>query len=123
MNEKNLNEYIANRIRYYLQQQNKSQQELAEYMEVSQATVSNWCNGIKIPRMNKIDKIVDFFGVRRSDLMGLEDNPQSENHTRRAKLPDGLVIAAHHDNDNDFTDEEWDSIIRFVEFVKDKKDK
>ena len=65
MNEKNLNEYIANRIRYYLQQQNKSQQELAEYMEVSQATVSNWCNGIKIPRMNKIDKIVDFFGVRQ----------------------------------------------------------
>ena len=123
MNEKNLNEYIANRIRYYLQQQNKSQQELAEYMEVSQATVSNWCNGIKIPRMNKIDKIVDFFGVRRSDLMGLEDKPKSENHTRRAELPDGLVIAAHHDNDNDFTDEEWDSIIRFVEFVKDKKDK
>lgn len=123
MNEKNLNEYIANRIRYYLQQQNKSQQELAEYMEVSQATVSNWCNGIKIPRMNKIDKIVDFFGVRRSDLMGLEDKPQSENHTRRIELPDGLVIAAHHDNDNNFTDEEWDSIIRFVEFVKSKEKK
>ena len=55
--------------------------------------------------------------------MGLEDKPQSGNHTRRIELPDGLVIAAHHDNDNDFTDEEWDSIIRFVEFVKDKKDK
>ena len=43
--------------------------------------------------------------------------------TRRAELPNGLVIAAHHDNDNDFTDEEWDSIIRFVEFVKSKEKK
>lgn len=43
--------------------------------------------------------------------------------SRRTELPDGLVMAAHHDNYNGFTDEEWDSIIRFVEFIKDKKSK
>ena len=49
--------------------QNKTQLDLAEYMNVSQATISNWCKGVKIPRMNKIDKIAEFFNIKRSDLM------------------------------------------------------
>nr|MDE7425210.1 hypothetical protein [Lachnospiraceae bacterium] len=39
------------------------------FMDVSQATVSNWCKGLKMPRMDKIDKICLFFNINRSDLM------------------------------------------------------
>ena len=42
-------------------------------MGVSQATVSNWCKGIKTPRMDKIDKICEFFNCKRSDLMEEKD--------------------------------------------------
>ncbi|MCI8648087.1 MAG: helix-turn-helix transcriptional regulator [Firmicutes bacterium] len=43
-------------------------------MDVSQATVSNWCRGIKIPRMNKIDKIAVFFKVKRSYILEEHSN-------------------------------------------------
>ena len=69
MSEKELNDFIAKKIKHYLEVQNKTQLDLAEYMNVSQATISNWCKGVKIPRMNKIDKIAEFFNIKRSDLM------------------------------------------------------
>ena len=69
MGEKELNSIIANNISKYLEMQSKTQSDLAEYMGVSQATVSNWCKGIKMPRMTKIDMICDFFSIKRYDLM------------------------------------------------------
>lgn len=75
MTEKDLNLLIARRIQHYLDAQSKTQADLADYMGVSQATVSNWCTGRKVPRMDKIDKICEFFGVERSDLMVEDKEP------------------------------------------------
>lgn len=69
MPEKELNAIIAKNISRYLEINNKSQLELAEYIGVSQATVSNWCRGEKMPRMKKVDMICKFFNISRSDLM------------------------------------------------------
>ena len=69
MSEKELNNIIAKNISYQLESKNKTQSDLAEYIGVSQTTVSNWCRGEKIPRMKKIDMICDYFGIKRSDLM------------------------------------------------------
>ncbi len=69
MSEQEINSIIANNLTYYLNKYSKSQQDLAEYMDVSQATVSNWCKGIKLPRMDKIDRICAFFQISRSQLM------------------------------------------------------
>ena len=54
MSEAELNQLIAKNIARYLEDQNKTQLDLAEYIGVSQATVSNWCKGIKVPRMSKL---------------------------------------------------------------------
>ena len=69
MSEKEINEIIARNINMYLEHSGKTQVDLAEYMNVSQATISNWCKGAKMPRMDKIDKICSFFNIRRTDLM------------------------------------------------------
>lgn len=67
--ESKIDELIASNLVRLLREKNRTQLELAEYLGVTQATVSNWCNGIKMPRMDKIDKICAFFGVKRSCLM------------------------------------------------------
>lgn len=69
MSENELNKIIAKNISEQLEKHNKTQLDLAEYMDVSQATVSNWCKGIKMPRMSKIDMICEFFSIQRSDLL------------------------------------------------------
>ena len=71
-NEENLNTIIASNITRLLNARNKTQYDLAEYLGVTQATVSNWCNGVKMPRMDKIDRICLFFDVPRSALMTSE---------------------------------------------------
>lgn len=76
MSEQEINEIIAQNLTKFLNRSGKTQIDLANYMEVSQATVSNWCKGLKLPRMDKIDKICSFFNISRSDLMNEEDNPQ-----------------------------------------------
>lgn len=69
MSNPTINQAIAQRLCHLLETHGKSQEDLAKYMGVSQATVSNWCNGIKLPRIDRLDSICTFFGVNRSDLI------------------------------------------------------
>lgn len=82
MTEKELNKVIAANIVRLLDQKNRTQQELAEYIGVSQTAVSSWCSGQKTPRMNKIDKICKFFDVKRSAILGTGViTPEKHHHT------------------------------------------
>ena len=75
-NEERINAVIASNLVRLLRSSNRTQLELAEFLGVTQAAISNWCNGVKMPRMDKIDLICEFFGVKRSQLMSL-DAPSS----------------------------------------------
>ena len=81
MTEKELNKVIAVNIVRLLDQKNRTQQELAEYVGVTQAAVSSWCSGQKTPRMNKIDKICEFLGVPRSAILGTGVITPEHHHT------------------------------------------
>ena len=78
MSEQDINRLIAKKLSYYMSIYDKSQQDLADYIGVTQATISNWCKGLKMPRMDKIDKICSFFNISRSDLMEESDSNMSE---------------------------------------------
>ena len=69
MTEREINRIISENLNRLLEERNITQQELAEYIGVTQASVSNWCKGIKMPRMDKIDKICQYLDIERSDLM------------------------------------------------------
>ncbi len=69
MNESAFNNSFAQNLKFYLKQANMTQADLAEYMNVSTASISNWCTGNKIPRMDKVDKLCELFDINRSDLI------------------------------------------------------
>lgn len=69
INDKELTRIIGENITRILKLRNRTQLELAEYIGASPATVSYWCNGLKSPRMNKIDMICDFLRVPRSAIL------------------------------------------------------
>lgn len=69
MTEHEINRIVSENLNRLLEERNITQQELAEYIGVTQASVSNWCKGIKMPRMDKIDKICQYLDIERSDLM------------------------------------------------------
>ena len=57
----------------FRQLKNVSMVELAERIGVSQSTVSDWENGKKMPRSGSIQKLADFFGVQKTDLLTEND--------------------------------------------------
>ena len=75
MSEQEFNKIFSQRLRHYMRLAGITQKELAEKLHVGTTSVYNWCNGVKSPRMDKVDKMCELFGCRRTDLMqdGTED--------------------------------------------------
>lgn len=69
IDESTFNSIFARNLRNYLDLNHMTQVELSKKLNVGTTSVYNWCNGIKIPRMDKIDKMCQIFGCKRSDLI------------------------------------------------------
>ena len=65
----NIEQTIANNIKFYMELRNLKQIDIAKGVNVSPATVSNWLKGIQVPRMDKVDKMCELLCVDRSQLL------------------------------------------------------
>lgn len=66
MNNKNI--FAAN-LQMYMDINNKSRKEVSEALGVSYYTLTDWVNGKKYPRMDKVEKLANYFGILKSDLI------------------------------------------------------
>lgn len=69
MCEKDFNQLFSKRLRHYLNASGMTQAELANKLGVGTTSVYNWVNGLKTPRMDKVDKMCAIFHIRREDLL------------------------------------------------------
>ena len=67
--DKAFNQVFSSKLKYYLSLYNMTQAELAKRLNVGTTSVSNWCKGLKSPRMDKVDAMCAIFNCKRSDLM------------------------------------------------------
>lgn len=58
---KNLNHYV------YIS--GKQQKEIADLLQFNPKTFNGWCTGLSMPTMGKVQKIADYFGIGKSDLL------------------------------------------------------
>ena len=66
---KHFNQVFSENLRSLLITRDIKQSELARMMNVSTATISDWCNGNKTPRPAHIDKLCQFLNCTRAALM------------------------------------------------------
>lgn len=59
------------------------QADIVSLLGVSKSTVSSWCNGDKIPRMDRVQKLADYFGISMSDLIEEKPAPVSPHPSLR----------------------------------------
>ena len=64
---------FADNLKMYLNAKGLSQIDLANYMKCSSSTVSDWCNGKKYPRVDKMQRMADWLGIQMSDLTSVHD--------------------------------------------------
>ena len=69
-------EVLSRNLQYHMERSGKSQKELAEIVGVTATTFHEWVRGKKYPRIDKIQKLADYFGILKSDL--IEDKQAEE---------------------------------------------
>ena len=74
---------FAQNFNYYLSINNKTQSNIVEDLKITASTVSDWANGKKYPRVDKMQMLADYFGILKSDL--------TEEH-EESKLTDDIEL-------------------------------
>lgn len=69
---------MAKNLRYYIEKSGKERRELAEIWGFPYSTVSEWVNGKKYPRIDRIEIMADYFGILKSDLIEEKTTEEKE---------------------------------------------
>lgn len=78
MTEREQTEIFAENLRMYMSKYNYKQVEVAEAIGVNPQTFNTWIKAKAIPRMDKVQKLADFFGIRKSELVDRHDEITEE---------------------------------------------
>ena len=116
MNTNDFNKRFGKRLTYYLEQSGKMQKDLCDYLNVGKSTVSNWCKGLKSPRMNKVDEICRYLNITRTHLMGSDEElAQLENENEEQEMLEKF---------NKLSESQQKQLINYAEFLlQQQKDK
>lgn len=82
MSEDDYKIIFSKNLRRYLEKNNKTQNDLIKDLGLSSSTVSNWCTGTKMPRMNSVEMLANYFGISKSDLIENKDENKDEDIKR-----------------------------------------
>ena len=69
---------FSKNLKHQMEIHNKTRQEVSDALGISYFTVTSWVNGSKYPRMDKVEKLADYFGVLISDLIEDKKNPTAQ---------------------------------------------
>ena len=74
-------------LKRLMEQKGVSRQDLSNVLGVSYFTISDWVNGKKYPRMDKVEMLADYFHVLKSDL--IEEKGMNKTLPQVQKLTEG----------------------------------
>ena len=79
-------ETMSKNLKYYIEKSGKDRKTLAEIWGFPYSTVTDWINGNKYPRIDRIEVMADYFGVLKSDLI----EERTEEHRKMQEKNDTL---------------------------------
>ncbi len=97
------------------------QKELAIIIGVSRPTVSEWEHQKKNPQGDNLRKLAEYFGVTPGYVLGYPET-KKEPADRPAPTKKEIMFALFKGAEG-ITDEDYEDVLRYAEFIKDKKRK
>ena len=79
-------EVFSHNLRSYMDKANKSRKEVCEDLGFIYTTFCDWYNGIKYPRIDKIEMLANYFHIQKSDLIEEKSN-NNKHHIKGVKIP------------------------------------
>lgn len=78
-------EVMAKNLKHYIERSGKDRRELAEIWGFPYSTVTEWINGRKYPRIDRIEVMADYFGILKSDLIEEKKEPTEDDGLSEGK--------------------------------------
>ena len=94
-----------------LQSRNVTAYQVSKATGISQSTLSDWKNGRSVPKMDKMQKIADYFGVTVDYLLGAEKDPAPSGKVTDEDIKFALFDGAP------VTDAQYEEVKRFARFI------
>ena len=88
MDNKNI---FATNLKRFMAHHNKTRKEICNDLGFSYFTFSDWVNGKKYPRMDKVEMLADYFGVLKSDLIEEKTKEHKEMQMNNGIITDAVV--------------------------------
>ena len=106
---------FAGNLKRYMKENGKSRREMCAVLNVSYFTFSDWVNAKKMPRMDSVERIAEYFGCRKSDLIEDKTEEPAENSELSRKKKE-FVMKVMQMSDAEL--DKLDQILRLVEGTK-----
>ena len=117
-----MREIFVKNLRYLMEKKGITQADICRDLDVSSATVSDWCTGKKYPRVAAMQRLADLFGVRFSTLTtenGLEDY---EDQQRLEALHQNPRLGLLFDHTRKMKKEDVDFMIQMADRILKEQD-
>ena len=60
---------LSKNLKMFISRSGKDRRVIADELNLSYSTLTDWINGKKYPRINNIEKLSNYFGVSKSELI------------------------------------------------------
>lgn len=107
---------FSKNLQKYIRESGKTQKEIAEKLGFSVSTFGSWCTGQKMPRMDKIQCLADYFGIKKSDLV---DESSTNNRTIEISMDDFQY--AFYNTSAKLSDEDKQKLLEYARLLKMQK--
>lgn len=119
----NAREIFVSNLRFLMEEKGITQADICRELNVSSATVSDWCSGKKYPRVDTVQRLADLLGVRFSMLTtdgGLNDY---EDQQRLEALHQDPRLGMLFDHARKMSKEDIDFMIQMADrILKDRNE-
>ncbi len=69
---------FSKNLNYYMNLKGKTQTDIINDLDINKSAISSWCNGSRLPRMNKVELLANYLNISVSDL--LEGSCENNNY-------------------------------------------
>lgn len=101
MVEDNFKNQFAERLNFYMDKRGITQVDIIRDLKLTRSAVSSWCNGTRTPRMDKVDLLVNYLNITRSDLLEEEKNIIKEDSANYYINEDARMLLQDYNNRSD----------------------
>ena len=72
---------LSKNLKKYISKSGKDRTTIAEELDLSYSTLTDWINGKKYPRINNIERLASYFNVSKTDLIEDFEEIKKDNDT------------------------------------------